>query len=32
MVETEREKVEAGLEFFRHAFDGENPLSPCGHS
>jgi len=30
MVETERDKIAEGLEFFCHAFDGENPLSPCG--
>jgi hypothetical protein len=32
MVETERDKVEEVLEFFWHAFDGENPLPPCGIS
>jgi hypothetical protein len=32
MVKVEREKVTTSLEFFCHAFDGYNPLSPCGHS
>jgi len=30
MVEAERGKVHIGIEFFCHAFDGDNPLSPCG--
>jgi len=32
MVETEWEKVSTGLDFFCHAFDGDNPLSPCRFS
>jgi hypothetical protein len=30
MVEVEREKITAGLDFFCNVFDGENPVSPCG--
>ena len=30
MVEVERDQITLGLEFFCAAFDGDNPLSPCG--
>jgi hypothetical protein len=32
MVELERDEVSSGLEFFCHAFTGDNPLSSCGLS
>jgi len=32
MVEVERDEVSTGLEFFCHAFTGNNPLSSCGLS
>jgi len=32
MVEVERENILSGLDYFCASFDGENPLSPCGHS
>jgi hypothetical protein len=30
MVEAEQDKLNIGLDFFCHAFDGDNPLSSCG--